>query len=86
MKIVNGLRYSKLEYPGYKYNATCLFEKGIHRTVVELYTDDTCKESFTKVLKTSLKDGVKLLRVVHFKSKKTVDANRDNIDELLKWM
>lgn len=84
MKIVNGLRYSKLEYPDYKYNATCLFEKGIHRTVVELYTDDTCKESFTKVLKTCLKDGVELLRVVHFRSKKVIDVNRFDIDELLK--
>ncbi len=84
MKIVNGLRYSKLEYPDYKYNATCLFDKGINRAVIELYTDDTCKESFTKVLKTCLKDGVKLLRVVHFRSKATVDVNRDNIDELLK--
>ena len=83
MKEIHGLRYSKEEFDGYKFRAVVALVTIEDEFRLDVYTTDTNRGNFQKVLLTTVDNKVVALRVDHWASKETDDAIGNLIDEWL---
>tara|TARA_R110000851_G_scaffold145613_1_gene285152 strand:+ start:498 stop:758 length:261 start_codon:yes stop_codon:yes gene_type:complete len=80
---LNGLKYSRERFDDYKFRAIAEFVKDKETHKLDIYTTDTNKENFIKVLVGNMKTGVKYNGLVHWCSKEQDDKCSKMIDEWL---
>lgn len=76
---LNGLKYSRKTFDGYKYRAIVLFKKDEHIHRLDIYTTDTDKSNLKDVLVNQTKIGVGFVKIDHWVTKE----HDDSIDKLL---
>ena len=85
MKILelNGLKYSKEKFEGYKYRAKVRIKTVEDEHFIDIYTTDKYKERVEDVLLDRRSDAVTSLRIFHWCTKEEDDAASKLINEWL---
>ncbi len=74
---INGLKYSKEQFEGYKFRAIILCCKDLKFHPITIYTTDTDGDNFLAVLDTKVKEGVKITSISHWCSKEQDDRDTE---------
>lgn len=79
---VNGLKYSRSEFDGYKIRCTVKIKTVESEHLLDIYTTDTSQESVENILLDRKSANVFSLRIINWKTKEEDDAITKFIDEL----
>lgn len=87
MKEINGYKYSKKEFDGYKFRS--IFRLSVNEdwrndTNIDVYTDNPDREEVKKVINSLTTEKVKLCSIEHWTTKEQDDRNSELIEETLK--
>ena len=83
MKKVNGLKYNRSEFKGYKNTLVSLFEKDGVEHKLDIYTTDDDIENVIIVLKSDMKKGVKFIKAYNWMTKEQCDKNMEWLEQTL---
>ena len=87
MKEINGYKYSKKEFDGYKFRSIfrlSVDEDWRNDTNIDVYTDNPDREEVKKVINSLTTDKVKNCFMEHWTTKEQDDRNSELIEETLK--